>query len=83
MHVGHLRGTIIGDAISRILERKAHEVIRQNHVGDWGTQFGMLIAYLREMIKSELADSIGDLSDLENFYRKAKHRFDHDEAFAE
>ena len=83
MHVGHLRGTIIGDAISRVLERKAHEVIRQNHVGDWGTQFGMLIAYLREMIKSELADSIGDLSDLENFYRKAKHRFDHDEAFAD
>jgi arginyl-tRNA synthetase len=83
MHVGHLRGTIIGDAISRVLERKAHEVIRQNHVGDWGTQFGMLIAYLREMIKSELADSVGNLSDLENFYRKAKHRFDHDEAFAD
>ena len=83
MHVGHLRGTIIGDAISRILERKTHEVIRQNHVGDWGTQFGMLIAYLREITKNELANSIGDLSDLENFYRKAKHRFDHDEAFAE
>ena len=83
MHVGHLRGTIIGDAISRILERKAHEVIRQNHVGDWGTQFGMLIAYLREITKNELANSIGDLSDLENFYRKAKHRFDYDEAFAE
>ncbi len=83
MHVGHLRGTIIGDAISRILERKAHEVIRQNHVGDWGTQFGMLIAYLREITKNELANSIGDLSDLENFYRKAKHRFDQDEAFAE
>ena len=83
MHVGHLRGTIIGDAISRVLERKAHEVIRQNHVGDWGTQFGMLIAYLSEMIKSELADSVGDLSDLETFYRKAKHRFDHDEAFAD
>jgi arginyl-tRNA synthetase len=83
MHVGHLRGTIIGDAISRILERKSHEVIRQNHVGDWGTQFGMLIAYLREVTEHELADSIGDLSDLENFYRKAKYRFDHDEAFAD
>ena len=83
MHVGHLRGTIIGDSISRILERKNHEVIRQNHVGDWGTQFGMLIAYLREITNGDRADSINDLSDLENFYREAKHRFDQDKAFAD
>jgi arginyl-tRNA synthetase len=49
MHVGHLRSTIIGDCIARILEFKGYDVLRLNHVGDWGTQFGMLIAYLKEV----------------------------------
>ncbi|AIR88585.1 arginine--tRNA ligase [Pseudomonas cremoricolorata] len=77
MHVGHLRSTIIGDSVARILEFLGDEVIRQNHVGDWGTQFGMLLAYLEENpITSD------ELSDLENFYRAAKKRFDESEAFA-
>ncbi len=79
MHVGHLRSSIIGDAISRIIEFLGHPVIRQNHVGDWGTQFGMLIAYLEE---SNLpVDS--HIEDLEEFYRAAKARFDADESFQE
>ena len=53
MHVGHLRGTIIGDAIVRVLERRGHTVIRQNHVGDWGTQFGMLITYMKEAVGAD------------------------------
>ncbi|CAI8734797.1 MULTISPECIES: arginine--tRNA ligase [Pseudomonas] len=78
MHVGHLRSTIIGDAVSRVLEFLGDDVIRQNHVGDWGTQFGMLMAYLQENpITSD------ELSDLENFYRAAKKRFDESEAFAD
>lgn len=76
MHVGHLRSTIIGDAISRVLEFEGDHVIRQNHIGDWGTQFGMLIAYLTE--QKEGADRI---EDLEEFYRTAKKRFDEDPAF--
>jgi arginyl-tRNA synthetase len=78
MHVGHLRSTIIGDAIVRILEALGHQVIRQNHVGDWGTQFGMLIAYLEESGEDSEA-----LADLEDFYRAAKQRFDSDAAFAD
>ncbi len=78
MHVGHLRSTIIGDALSRVLSALGHQVVRQNHVGDWGTQFGMLISYLNETgTDSEL------LSDLETFYREAKARFDDDPEFAE
>jgi len=78
MHVGHLRSTIIGDAMARILSALGHRVIRQNHVGDWGTQFGMLITYLNETgADSQL------LADLETFYREAKARFDQDPAFAE
>ncbi len=78
MHVGHLRSTIIGDAVSRVLEFLGDDVIRQNHVGDWGTQFGMLMAYLQENpITSD------ELSDLENFYRAAKKRFDESEEFAD
>ena len=77
MHVGHLRGTIIGDCIARVLERQGHRVIRQNHVGDWGTQFGMLITFMRE---SDAEASV-DLGDLETFYRAAKQRFDEDAAF--
>ena len=82
MHVGHLRGTIIGDSLVRVLLKSGHRVIRQNHVGDWGTQFGMLIAYLQE-IQSQKANKLPqELSDLEKFYRSAKDRFDSDEEFA-
>ncbi|MBD2086452.1 arginine--tRNA ligase [Trichocoleus sp. ST-U3] len=84
MHVGHLRSTIIGDCIARTLEFQNHDVLRLNHVGDWGTQFGMLIAYLREVCPEALttANAI-DLGDLVAFYRKAKQRFDEDEKFQE
>lgn len=84
MHVGHLRSTIIGDSIARILEFKGHDVLRLNHVGDWGTQFGMLICYLREVYPTALttADAL-DIGDLVNFYKQAKQRFDQDEAFKE
>ena len=82
MHVGHLRGTIIGDCLVRILERLGHQVVRQNHVGDWGTQFGMLITYMQELSADESALSAG-LSDLENFYRAAKDKFDNDPVFAD
>ncbi len=80
MHVGHLRGTIIGDSIVRVLECIGHKVIRQNHVGDWGTQFGMLISYMREMPEESRGSK---LEDLENFYRAAKLRFDSDKDFAD
>lgn len=84
MHVGHLRSTIIGDSLARILEFQGHDVLRLNHVGDWGTQFGMLIAYLRETYPSALTTSNAlDLGDLVAFYRKAKQRFDADEEFQE
>ena len=81
MHVGHLRSTIIGDASVRTLEFLGHNVIRANHVGDWGTQFGMLIAWLEK----QQQDSAGEmaLADLEGFYRDAKKHYDEDEAFAE
>ncbi|NKQ13153.1 arginine--tRNA ligase [Pseudomonas sp. SST3] len=79
MHVGHLRSTIIGDAVARVLEYLGDEVIRQNHVGDWGTQFGMLLAYLEE--NPVAAES--ELSDLEQFYRAAKQRFDDSAEFAD
>ena len=82
MHVGHLRGTIIGDAIVRILEKKGHKVIRQNHVGDWGTQFGMLICYMKELQSNAEEDLPKALSDLEKFYQVAKKRFDVDDEFA-
>ncbi|HEY9697967.1 MAG TPA: arginine--tRNA ligase [Trichocoleus sp.] len=84
MHVGHLRSTIIGDSIARVLEFQGHDVLRLNHVGDWGTQFGMLITYLRESYPNALtqADAL-DLGDLTAFYKRAKQRFDEDEAFRE
>ncbi len=82
MHVGHLRGTIIGDCLVRVLERQGHDIIRQNHVGDWGTQFGMLISYMRELSDSE-GDLPTQLADLETFYRAAKERFDADPKFAD
>ncbi|SEI80677.1 arginyl-tRNA synthetase [Pseudomonas linyingensis] len=79
MHVGHLRSTIIGDAVGRVLEFLGDEVIRQNHVGDWGTQFGMLLAYLEE----NPAAAESELADLEQFYRAAKKRFDDSAEFAD
>lgn len=83
MHVGHLRSTIIGDAMAKTLEFLGHKVTRQNHVGDWGTQFGMLIAYM-EKLSSENPDALSmELSDLENFYREAKKLFDESEEFAD
>ncbi|MBT5720412.1 MAG: arginine--tRNA ligase [Gammaproteobacteria bacterium] len=81
MHVGHLRGTIIGDCLARVLERQGHEIIRQNHVGDWGTQFGMLISYMRELGEAQ-GGLPTQLADLESFYRAAKQRFDEDPEFA-
>ncbi len=78
MHVGHLRSTIIGDALGHVLDFVGHDVIRQNHVGDWGTQFGMLIAYMNEIKASHK-----DLADLEEFYKAAKQKFDEDADFAD
>ncbi|MGY5464158.1 arginine--tRNA ligase [Citrobacter koseri] len=81
MHVGHLRSTIIGDAAVRTLEFLGHHVIRANHVGDWGTQFGMLIAWLEKQQQENAGEMA--LADLEGFYRDAKKHYDEDEAFAE
>jgi arginyl-tRNA synthetase len=82
MHVGHLRSTIIGDSLARVLEFRGHPVLRLNHVGDWGTQFGMLITHLKQVAPEALstADAV-DLGDLVTFYRQAKQRFDEDEVF--
>ena len=82
MHVGHLRSAIIGECLSRILEFIGHDVIRISHVGDWGTPFGMLIAYLKEAYPEALAatDNL-NLGDLASFYRQAKKRFDEDKNF--
>lgn len=82
MHVGHLRSTIIGDCISRVLEAQGHEVLRLNHVGDWGTQFGMLISYLKKqklIANSKLSNMT--LTDLVNSYKQAKKLFDEDPEF--
>jgi arginyl-tRNA synthetase len=83
MHVGHLRSTIIGDCVCRLLEFLGHKVIRQNHIGDWGTQFGMLLALVDKMKKDKLGslESI-HIKDLEGFYRQAKQQFDSDPDFA-
>ncbi|REL31851.1 arginine--tRNA ligase [Thalassotalea euphylliae] len=82
MHVGHLRSTIIGDAVVRALEFRGDKVIRQNHMGDWGTQFGMLLAHLSDKLAAdEVAETA--LSDLEAFYREAKVRFDDEAGFAD
>lgn len=91
MHVGHLRSTIIGDTIARSLEFLGHNTLRINHTGDWGTQFGQLITYMREEVP-ELVDNAGGdgeesnlaaakIGDLVEFYRKSKKRFDEDEEF--
>ncbi len=82
MHVGHLRSTIIGDSIARVQEFMGHDVLRLNHVGDWGTQFGMLITHLKEACPEALeAGSTVDIGDLVTFYKQAKKRFDDDDDF--
>lgn len=80
MHVGHLRSTIIGDALAKAFTAAGHQVIPQNHVGDWGTQFGMLVAYLRRQNTDDVQGQA--LSDIEAFYRAAKALYDEDEEFA-
>ncbi len=84
MHVGHLRSTIIGDAIARLLEFNGHDVVRLNHVGDWGTQFGMLLQYVRETQPDVIEHPERfRLDNLETFYIAAKRRFDENAAFAD
>lgn len=80
MHVGHLRSTIIGDSVARLLEFLGYNVLRLNHIGDWGTQFGMLIAHLQDMFPNYATES-PPIGDLMAFYKEAKKRFDGDEAF--
>lgn len=80
MHVGHLRSTIIGESICRLLEFAGHDVLRLNHIGDWGTQFGMLIAHLQDKYPNYVEVS-PPISDLQAFYKEAKVRFDSDEEF--
>ncbi|MBI2379713.1 MAG: arginine--tRNA ligase [Gammaproteobacteria bacterium] len=83
MHVGHLRGTIIGDSLVRVLDFLGHKLVRQNHVGDWGTQFGMLIAYMKRL-QAQGGDALSmELSNLEVFYREAKKAFDELPGFAD
>lgn len=80
MHVGHLRSTIIGESLSRLFEFLGFDLLRLNHLGDWGTQFGMLIAHLKDKFPNytQVAPPIGDL---QAFYKESKKRFDDDEAF--
>jgi len=80
MHVGHLRSTIIGDSICRLLEFLGHDVMRLNHTGDWGTQFGMLIAHLQDKFPNYKTES-PPIGDLMSFYKQSKARFDSDEQF--
>ena len=82
MHVGHIRGTVLGDAVVRVLEFLGHKVIRQNHIGDWGTQFGMLITELSQQLESGTNAEM-ELEDLEQFYRQAKVHFDEEPGFAD
>ena len=81
MHVGHLRSTVIGDTIVRMLEFKGHTVIRENHVGDWGTPFGMLIEHLLDLGEDRAANELG-VGDLDSFYKQARTKFVSDEEFA-
>ncbi|GAA2183508.1 arginine--tRNA ligase [Micromonospora lupini] len=82
MHVGHLRSTVIGDAAARLLEWLGHRVLRANHLGDWGTPFGMLIEHLADLGEAEAAQELS-MGDLDTFYKAARAKFDADEAFAE
>ncbi|MDE5284893.1 MAG: arginine--tRNA ligase, partial [Candidatus Blochmannia sp. A2] len=77
MHIGHLRSTIIGDVTARVLDFLGHDVIRSNHIGDWGTQFGMLIAYLEyKNLYCKLNNQNISLNELEKIYCKAKKKYD-------
>ena len=80
MHVGHLRSTIIGESTCRVLEYMGHDVVRANHVGDWGTQFGMLISYMKETFPNYQTE-LPDIKDLDTYYKEARQRFDSDPAF--
>ena len=82
MHVGHLRSTIIGDALVRVLEFLGHRVIRQNHIGDWGTNFGMLIEHLLDVGEDQAADALS-VGELAGFYQQAREKFEADPAFAD
>ena len=82
MHVGHLRSTVIGDALVRMLEFVGHSVIRENHIGDWGTPFGMLIEHLIDLGETEAANELS-VGDLDSFYRQARAKFDANDEFKE
>ncbi|HQZ14717.1 MAG TPA: arginine--tRNA ligase [Acidimicrobiia bacterium] len=80
MHVGHLRSTVIGDSINRVLMFLGHTTIKQDHLGDWGTQFGMLVEFL--CVDGKIPEQLPDLSDLDGFYKQAQEKFKTDEEFA-
>ena len=80
MHVGHLRSTVIGDALVRMLSFVGHRVIRENHIGDWGTPFGMLIEHLVDLGEASAADELS-VGDLDSFYRQARSNFDSSDQF--
>jgi arginyl-tRNA synthetase len=80
MHVGHLRSTVIGDALVRMLTYVGNEVVRENHVGDWGTPFGMLIEHLVDLGETHAAEELS-VGDLDSFYRSARKKFDESEIF--
>ncbi|MBF5033920.1 arginine--tRNA ligase [Micromonospora sp. ANENR4] len=82
MHVGHLRSTVIGDAVARTLEWLGHRVLRANHLGDWGTPFGMLIEHLLDLGEAGAAQELS-MGDLDGFYKAARAKFDDDPAFQE
>jgi arginyl-tRNA synthetase len=82
MHVGHLRSTVIGDALVRMLEFVGHSVVRENHIGDWGTPFGMLIEHLVDLGETEAANELS-VGDLDSFYRQARAKFDANDEFKE
>lgn len=82
MHVGHLRSTVIGDSLARLLAWRGHRVIRQNHLGDWGTPFGMLIEHLSDLGAEQAAQDLA-VGELSAFYKAARKKFDEDPAFAE
>lgn len=81
MHVGHLRSTVIGDCVARLLEYAHYDVLRLNHIGDWGTQFGMLLTLLFERFGNDYTKFSNEIGNLQNFYKDAKKRFDEDEGF--
>lgn len=82
MHVGHLRSTVLGDALARLLEWRGHTVVRQNHIGDWGTPFGMLIEHMIDLGEKEAEAELA-LGELQVFYRAARQKFETDESFAD